>query len=96
MDRWQPLVRRRRPQKYPIELRERAVRIWSVRSLAVDAPGVIGRIAKQLGIGTESLRIWVKQAEIDEGHKPGISTADAQRIFELNARTVSCAAPTKY
>jgi len=43
---------------------------------------VIPRIAKQLGIGVESLRGWVKQAEIDEGRKPGTSTADAQRIFE--------------
>ena len=76
---------RRRPQKYPIELRERAVRmVFEVREEpGGDTPGVIGRIAKQLGIGTESSRIWVKQAEIDEGHKPGTSTADAQRIFEL-------------
>ena len=44
---------------------------------------MIPRIAKQLGIGVESLRGWVKQAEIDEGRKPGTSTADAQRIFEL-------------
>jgi transposase len=36
-----------------------------------------------LGIGTESLRGWVKQAEIDGGRKPGTSTADAARIFEL-------------
>jgi transposase len=76
---------RRRPQKYPVELRERAVRmVLDIRGEAGrDEPGVIPRIAKQLGIGVESLRGWVKQAEIDEGRKPGTSTADAQRIFEL-------------
>ena len=76
---------RRRPQKYPVELRERAVRmVLDIRGDAGrDEPGVIPRIAKQLGIGVESLRGWVKQAEIDNGRKPGTSTADAQRIFEL-------------
>ena len=44
---------------------------------------MIPRIAKQVGIGVESLRWWVRQAEIDEGRKPGTSTADAQRIVEL-------------
>ena len=76
---------RRRPQKYPDELRERAVRMVLdiCGEAGRDEPGVIPRIAKQLGIGVESLRGWVKQAEIDEGRKPGTSTADAQRIFEL-------------
>ncbi len=75
---------RRRPQKYPVELRERAVRmVLEIRQEPGDHTGVIGRVAKQLGIGTESLRGWVKQAEIDGGRKPGTSTADAQRIFEL-------------
>ena len=76
---------RRRPQKYPDELRERAVRmVLDIRGESGgDQPGVIPRIAKQLGIGAESLRGWVKQAEIDGGRKPGTSTVDAQRIFEL-------------
>ena len=75
---------RRRPQKYPVELRERAVRmVLEIRQEPGDHVGVIGRVAKQLGIGDESLRGWVKQAEIDGGRKAGTSTADAQRIFEL-------------
>ena len=75
---------RRRPQKYPDEMRERAVRmVLEIRQESGDQPGVIGRVAKQLGIGAESLRGWVKQAEIDGGRKPGTSTVDSQRIFEL-------------
>jgi transposase len=45
--------------------------------------GTIQRVADQLGIGTESLRLWVRQAGIDAGDKPGMTSADAARIREL-------------
>jgi transposase len=45
--------------------------------------GVITRIARQRGIGSESLRLWVRQAEVDAGARPGTSTDDKQRIAEL-------------
>jgi hypothetical protein len=44
---------------------------------------VITRVARQLGIGTESLRSWVRQAEVDGGHQPGTSTQDKERIAAL-------------
>ena len=72
------------PRKYPDELRERATR------MAVDArrdpatrAGALKRIGEQLGINPETLRIWVIQAEIDEGHRPGTTTDDATRLAEL-------------
>jgi len=45
--------------------------------------GVITRIARQLGIGTESLRSWVRQAEVDAGRRPGVTTVEQQRLAEL-------------
>ncbi len=45
--------------------------------------GRVTRIAKQLGVGTESLRNWVNRAEVDSGRRAGTPTADAQRIAEL-------------
>jgi transposase len=45
--------------------------------------GVLTRVARELGIGTESLRSWWKQAEIDGGRRQGISTADKERIAQL-------------
>ena len=40
-------------------------------------------MAKELGVGAESLRGWVNRAEIDSGKRPGTSTADAERIAKL-------------
>jgi transposase len=45
--------------------------------------GTIRRVADQLDIGVESLRLWVKQAEVDDGVKPGLSSEDAERIRRL-------------
>lgn len=65
-------------------MRERATR------LAVDARkdpatgrGAIPRVARQLGINTETLRDWVRKAETDDGARPGVTSADAARIKEL-------------
>jgi transposase len=41
------------------------------------------RVADQLGINRETLRNWVRQAEVDGGLRPGVTTAEQQRIVEL-------------
>jgi transposase len=75
---------RRRPQKYPDELRERAVRmVLEIRRETGEKHGTITRVARELGVGAESLRHWVNQAEVDSGRQPGLSMADAQRIAQL-------------
>jgi transposase len=40
-------------------------------------------VATQLGVGRETLRNWVQQAEVDSGKRPGTTTSDAQKIAEL-------------
>ena len=60
-------------RRYPPEMRERAVRM--VREAIAESGervGAVTRVARQLGIGPESLRNWVKQAEIDKGQLPGL------------------------
>jgi transposase len=45
--------------------------------------GAIPRVAEQLGMHRETLRSWVRQAEIDGGVRAGTSTSDAERLAEL-------------
>jgi hypothetical protein len=45
--------------------------------------GTIQRVVSQLSCGVESLRLWVKHADIDAGEAPGTTTADAERIRRL-------------
>jgi transposase len=45
--------------------------------------GVVTRVAIQLGLGSETLRQWVKRAEIDSGERPGLTTDERQRVAEL-------------
>ena len=45
--------------------------------------GTVQRVATQLGYGVESVRTWVKQADIDDGVTPGVSSAEAARVHEL-------------
>ena len=45
--------------------------------------GSVHRVARQHGYGAESVRSWVRQADIDDGRTPGMSTTEADRIAEL-------------
>jgi transposase len=72
------------PRKYPDELRERATRLAvEARRDPASAAGAIKRIADQLGVHPEALRMWIKQAETDDGMRPGTTSGDAARIAEL-------------
>jgi len=71
-------------RRYSPTDKEQAVRL--VRSLRAELgtdQGTVHRVARQLGYGPESVRSWVRQADIDDGRAPGVSTTDASRIAEL-------------
>ena len=72
------------PRKYPEKLKERAI------LLCLDAlrdpersKGCFRRIGEELDINSETLRGWVRQAQIDDHQRPGTTTDEAQRISEL-------------
>ena len=71
-------------KKYPDELRERAVKmVLEIRERDGKGRGELARVARQLGVHPEALRGWVKQAEIDGGSAPGMTSDDKKRIAEL-------------
>ncbi|WP_418275157.1 IS3 family transposase [Isoptericola jiangsuensis] len=75
-----------KPQTRRYSDEEKAAAVRMVRTLRAELGtehGTVQRVATQLGYGVESVRQWVKQAEIDAGHAPGITTAEARRIREL-------------
>jgi transposase len=72
------------PKKYPEEVRERAVRlVLDVEEEAGSVTGACRRVGEQLGINADTLRGWVKQAQIDAGVRPGVTTSESARIREL-------------
>src|SRR5215217_1192387 len=71
-------------RRYTPEEKAQAVRL--VRQLRKELGtdhGTVQRVAEQLGYGTESVRQWVRQADIDDGEAPGVKTVDADRMRQL-------------
>ncbi|AEM48411.1 transposase IS3/IS911 family protein [Acidithiobacillus ferrivorans SS3] len=71
-------------KQFSSEVRERAVRL--VQEHRGEYPSLwaaVESIAPKIGCVPSTLLAWVKRAEIDAGQRPGMSTAEAQRIKEL-------------
>ena len=73
-----------RANKYPPELRERAVRMVLEHGQEYPSQWAAMRsIAEKLGCTVEALRRWVRQAERDTGKRPGLTTEERQRLKQL-------------
>lgn len=71
-------------RRYSCEEKAAAVRM--VRTLRAElgtSQGTVKRVAEQLGSGVESVRSWVRQADIDDGVKAGVTTDEQTRLKEL-------------
>ena len=77
-----PLSRNRR---YTDQQKEQAVRLVQLAREEGRGYAAVQRIADQLGYGVESVRQWVKQADIDAGVKAGLSSEDRQRMRDMEA-----------
>jgi transposase len=72
---------------YPPELRERAVlMVGEVRAHYPSEWAAIVVVAKKLAIGSaETLRKWVRQAEVDAGNRPGVTSLESADLRKLRA-----------
>jgi transposase len=71
-------------RRYTPEEKAQAVRL--VRQLRKElgtSQGTVKRVADQMGYGVESVRTWVRQADIDSGEAPGTTSGDRVRIKTL-------------
>ena len=71
-------------RRYTVEQKDQAVRlVRKIRAETGLAYGAVQRVAAQLGYGVESVRSWVKQADINGGVTSGVTTAEAERVKKL-------------
>ena len=74
----------KRVGRYPDEVRERAVRMVFEHQAGYPSQWkAIESIALKLNVNHETLRIWVRRAETDAGHRPGLSTDERARMKDL-------------
>ena len=73
-----------RPGRYPTEIRERAVRmVFEHQGEHASQWATISSIASKFGMTAETLRKWVRRAEVDGGARSGQTTAEQTRLREL-------------
>ena len=73
-----------RPSRFSPEVRERAIRlVMEQRPAHPSEWAALQAVATKLGMTAETLRKWVRQGERDSGVRPGATTAEQQRIKEL-------------
>jgi len=70
-----------KPNRYSPEVRERAVRMVLEHEREYGSQwATIRSIAEKIGCAPETLRSWVRQAERDQGTRPGLTTEERQRL----------------
>jgi transposase len=75
------------PSKYDNELTAKAVRL--VREHPGDYPtewAAICAVSSRLGMSSETLRKWVRQAQVDDGKAPGVTSSESAEIRELRRK----------
>jgi len=73
-----------RPSRFSPEVRDRAVRMVLEQQEQHESQwAAIVSIAEKIGCSTETLRNWLRQAERDQGKRPGLTTEERARLKQL-------------
>ena len=73
---------RRNP--YPPEVRERAIKLFVEHRHEYGSEwAAMQSVATKLGMTAETLRSWVRQAQVDGGRRPGLTTDERERLKAL-------------
>jgi transposase-like protein len=74
------------PKKIDEQLRARAVRLVTEHQQEyLTLTAACEAVARQVGVGKESVRRWVRQAEVDAGLRPGVTSEESEEIKKLRA-----------
>ena len=71
---------------YPLQFRQEAV------ALVQQQKGSISQIARELGVHQETLRLWVRRAEVDAGQRAGVPTEERAELVRLRREVARLAA----
>ena len=75
------------PSKYDEQTRAKAVRlVQDHRADYASEWEAIKTVSGRLGMNAETLRKWLRQAEVDTGQVEGVTSASARGIRELKRR----------
>ena len=73
-------------KKYPAEQRERALRLVMDRLADYPTPYACAKaLGPKLGVGVETLRKWILQAQVDQSERPGPTSEELEEIRRLKA-----------
>jgi transposase len=70
-----------RPSRYSADFRARAMRLVEEARAEYDTEwAAITSVAHKLGVSSETLRKWIRQAQVDQGRRPGTTTDESAEL----------------
>jgi len=70
------------PKPYPREFREDVVRVARSRGSGVT----LAQIAQDFGVHEMTISKWIRQADVEDGVRPGVTTDESRELRELKRR----------